>query len=125
MTILELQKRTDEWIKEFGVRYFSEMTNLALLMEEVGELARIIARSYGEQSFKENELNLKLNEELADIIFVIICLANQTNTNLTKAIEDNFEKVQYDLYYIKHRSFIFDLGIILKTINIVLRGGGR
>ena len=92
MTIQELQNKTDVWIKKYGVRYFSEMTNLALLMEEVGELARLIARSYGEQSFKDNESKLKLSDELADVIFVLICLANQTNTNLTEAIEDNFKK---------------------------------
>ena len=92
MTIQELQEKTDEWIKKYGVRYFNEMTNLALLMEEVGELARLIARSYGEQSFKDNESKLKLSEELADVLFVLTCLANQTNTNLTKAIEDNFQK---------------------------------
>jgi len=92
MTIQELQDKTDDWIKKYGVRYFNEMTNLALLMEEVGELARLIARSYGEQSFKESELKMKLSEELADVVFVLICLANQTNTNLTKAIEENFQK---------------------------------
>jgi NTP pyrophosphatase (non-canonical NTP hydrolase) len=92
MTIQELQEKTDAWIKKYGVRYFNEMTNLALLMEEVGELARLIARSYGEQSFKDDELNMKLSEELADVLFVLTCLANQTNTNLTEAIEINFRK---------------------------------
>jgi NTP pyrophosphatase (non-canonical NTP hydrolase) len=92
MTIQELQDKTDEWIKKYGVRYFSELTNLALLMEEVGELARLIARSYGEQSFKESELKMKLGEELADVLFVLTCLANQTNTNLTEAMEANFQK---------------------------------
>jgi NTP pyrophosphatase (non-canonical NTP hydrolase) len=92
MTIQELQDKTDEWIKKYGVRYFSELTNLALLMEEVGELARLIARSYGEQSFKESELKMKLSEELADVLFVLTCLANQTNTNLTDAMEANFQK---------------------------------
>jgi NTP pyrophosphatase (non-canonical NTP hydrolase) len=92
MTIKELQDKTDEWIKKYGVRYFDEMTNLALLMEEVCELAKLIARIYGEQSFKDNESKLKLSEELADVLFVLVCLANQTNTNLTEAIEDNFQK---------------------------------
>ena len=92
MTIQELQEKTDAWIKQYGVRYFSEMTNLALLMEEVGELARLIARTYGEQSFKEKEASLKLSEEMADILFVLVCLANQTNIDLTTAIEVNFEK---------------------------------
>ena len=92
MTIQELQDKTDEWIKKYGVRYFNEMTNLALLMEEVGEFARIMARLYGEQSFKDDESKMKLSEELADIIFVLVCLANQTNTNLTQAIKENFQK---------------------------------
>ena len=92
MTILELQDKTDDWIKKYGVRYFNEMTNLALLMEEVGEFARLIARVYGEQSFKDDESKMKLSEELADIIFVLVCLANQTNTDLTKAIKQNFKK---------------------------------
>jgi NTP pyrophosphatase (non-canonical NTP hydrolase) len=92
MTIQELQDITDRWIEKYGVRYFNELTNLALLMEEVGELARLIARSYGEQSFKDEESKMKLREELADVLFVLVCLANQTNTNLTEAIEANFEK---------------------------------
>jgi NTP pyrophosphatase (non-canonical NTP hydrolase) len=92
MTIKDLQVKTDQWIKEYGVRYFNEMTNLALLMEEVGELARLIAREYGEQSFKENESKMKLSEEMADVLFVLVCLANQTNIDLTQAIADNFQK---------------------------------
>jgi NTP pyrophosphatase (non-canonical NTP hydrolase) len=92
MTIKDLQDKTDKWIKKYGVRYFNEMTNLAILMEEVGELARIISRTYGDQSFKEEEANLKLSEELADILFVLLCLANQTNTNLSVAIEESFKK---------------------------------
>jgi len=92
MTIQDLQEKTDSWIKKYGVRYFNELTNLALLMEEVGELARLIARQYGEQSFKNEEAKNLLSEELADVLFVLVCLANQTNTNLTEAIEANFEK---------------------------------
>jgi len=92
MTIQELQDKTDGWIKKYGVRYFNELTNLALLMEEVGELARIIARQYGEQSFKNEESKMQLSEELADVLFVLVCLANQTNTNLSEAMEANFEK---------------------------------
>ncbi len=92
MTIQELQDKTDAWIKKYGVRYFSELTNLALLVEEVGELARIIARKYGEQSFKDEESKIRLSEELADVLFVLVCLANQTNTNLTEAMEANFVK---------------------------------
>jgi NTP pyrophosphatase (non-canonical NTP hydrolase) len=92
MTIQELQDKTDGWIKKYGVRYFNELTNLALLMEEVGELARLIARQYGEQSFKNEESKIQLSEELGDVLFVLVCLANQTNTNLTEAIEANFEK---------------------------------
>jgi NTP pyrophosphatase (non-canonical NTP hydrolase) len=92
MTIQELQEKTDVWIKKYGVRYFNEMTNLALLMEEVGELSRLIARQYGEQSFKNEESKNKISEELADVLFVLVCLANQTNTNLTEAVETNFVK---------------------------------
>ena len=95
MTIKELQNNIDEWIKNYGVRYFSELTNTALLMEEAGEVARIIARLYGEQSIKETsgEINLnKLADELADVLFVVVCLANQTNIDLTKAINKNLNK---------------------------------
>jgi NTP pyrophosphatase (non-canonical NTP hydrolase) len=83
MEIRELQKMVDEWIKNVGVRYFNELTNTVILMEEVGELARIIARKYGDQSFKENENN-NLGEEMADVLFVLICLANQTGVDLEK-----------------------------------------
>ena len=92
ITIEEAQKQVDEWIKTIGVRYFNELTNMSLLMEEVGELARIMAREYGEQSFKNGENNLDPSEEMADILFVLICLANQTNTNLTKAFAKTIEK---------------------------------
>jgi NTP pyrophosphatase (non-canonical NTP hydrolase) len=92
MTIKEAQKLVDGWIKQHGVRYFSELTNMAILTEEVGEVARIIARSYGEQSFKKKDKNKKIEEELADVLFVLICLANQTGVDLTKAFEKNLQK---------------------------------
>jgi NTP pyrophosphatase (non-canonical NTP hydrolase) len=92
MTLEEAQKQVDKWISTVGVRYFNELTNTALLMEEVGELARIMARKYGEQSFKENENELNAADEMADILFVLICLANQTGVDLTKAFEKNLEK---------------------------------
>lgn len=91
LTIQEAQKRVDVWIKTYGVRYFNELTNMAVLTEEVGELARIIARKYGEQSFKEGE-NTDPSEEMADILWVLICLANQTGVNLTEALEASFKK---------------------------------
>jgi NTP pyrophosphatase (non-canonical NTP hydrolase) len=86
MPIEQLQKLVDEWIKKYGVRYFNELTNMAILTEEVGEVSRIIARRYGEQSFKESD-NTELGEELADVLFVVLCLANQTNTNLQEAFQ--------------------------------------
>lgn len=92
MTINEAQKLVDEWIKKYGVRYFSELTNTAILMEEVGELARIMSRTYGDQSFKKSDLDKNLGDEMADILFVLICLANQTGINLTEALQKNFEK---------------------------------
>ncbi len=91
MTLSEAQKTVDNWIKEYGVRYFDEMTNLAILTEEVGEVARIMARTYGEQSFKEGEKN-NLSDELADVLWVLICIANQTGTDLTEALRKNIEK---------------------------------
>src|SRR5690606_25003923 len=91
MTIEEAQVKVDEWIKTFGVRYFNELTNMAILTEEVGELARIIARKYGEQSFKEGEKG-DLADEMADVLWVLVCLANQTGVDLTQALERNFEK---------------------------------
>lgn len=91
MTIKEAQERVDEWIREYGVRYFSELTNMAVLTEEVGELARIMARKYGEQSFKEGE-NQDPSEEMADVLWVLICLANQTGVDLTEALKKSFEK---------------------------------
>ena len=91
MTIKEAQEAVDKWIKEYGVRYFSELTNMACLTEEVGELARVIARKYGDQSFKEGE-NPNLGEEMADILWVLICLANQTGVDLTEELQKSFEK---------------------------------
>ncbi|MFK7953277.1 MAG: nucleotide pyrophosphohydrolase [Ekhidna sp.] len=92
MTIEEAQKVVDDWIKTKGVRYFNELTNMAMLTEEVGELARIMARTYGEQSFKESDKNRDLGDEMADVLWVLICLANQTGIDLTKALEKNLEK---------------------------------
>ena len=92
MTIEEAQTKVDQWIKTTGVRYFSELTNMAILTEEVGELARIMARTYGDQSFKKSDLERNLPDELADVLWVLICLANQTGVNLTDALEKNFEK---------------------------------
>ncbi len=92
MTIQEAQSTVDAWIKTTGVRYFSELTNMAILTEEVGEVARIIARRYGEQSFKESDRDKDLADELADVLFVVICLANQTGINLTEAMMKNLEK---------------------------------
>ena len=92
MTIEEAQQKVDEWINTTGVRYFSELTNMAILTEEVGEVARIMSRKYGEQSFKESEQDKDLGDEMADVLWVLICLANQTGIDLTKALEKNFEK---------------------------------
>lgn len=92
MEISELQRQVDNWIKEVGVRYFNELTNTALLMEEVGELARIMARKYGDQSFKKNETAEHLGDEMADVLWVLICLANQTGIDLTEAFKKNMEK---------------------------------
>ena len=92
MTIEVAQKTVDDWIKTTGVRYFSELTNMAVLTEEVGEVARIISRKYGEQSFKKSDEGLDLGDELADVLFVLICLANQTGIDLTKALHKNLEK---------------------------------
>ena len=91
MTIKEAQEKVDCWIKEYGVRYFNEMTNMAILTEEVGEVARIMARTYGEQSFKNGEKS-DLSDELADVLWVLICIANQTGVDLTAALEKNLEK---------------------------------
>jgi NTP pyrophosphatase (non-canonical NTP hydrolase) len=92
MTIQQAQQQVDQWIKTVGVRYFSELTNMVILTEEVGELARIMARTYGDQSFKESDKQKNLGDELADILWVLICLANQTGVNLTDALQKNFEK---------------------------------
>jgi NTP pyrophosphatase (non-canonical NTP hydrolase) len=92
MTIEEAQQQVDHWIKTVGVRYFSELTNMAILTEEVGELARLLARKYGDQSFKNKEEQADLGDEMADVMWVLICLANQTGVNLTEALQKNFEK---------------------------------
>ncbi len=92
MTIQEAQQQVDEWIKTVGVRYFSELTNLGILMEEVGELSRIMVRKYGEQSFKESDKEVNLADEMADVLWVLICIANQTGIDLTEALQQNFEK---------------------------------
>ncbi len=92
MTIQEAQKLVDDWINTTGIRYFNELTNMAMLTEEVGEVARIISRKYGEQSFKESDKDKKLDDELADVLFVLICLANQTGIDLTQALEENLAK---------------------------------
>ncbi|MFV0331792.1 MAG: nucleotide pyrophosphohydrolase [Dysgonomonas sp.] len=92
MTIQEAQQEVDNWIKNIGVRYFSELTNMAILTEEVGELARIMARTYGDQSFKKSDLDKNLGDEMADVLWVLICLANQTGIDLTEAFKKNIEK---------------------------------
>lgn len=92
ISIANAQDIVDNWIKEHGVRYFSELTNMAILTEEVGEVARIISRTYGEQSFKKKDKDKQLSEELADVLFVVICLANQTGVNLTEAFKANIDK---------------------------------
>jgi NTP pyrophosphatase (non-canonical NTP hydrolase) len=92
MTIQEAQQKVDEWINTTGVRYFNELTNMAILTEEVGEVARLMSRMYGEQSFKESDKNKKLDDELADVLWVLLCIANQTGVDLTKALQENFEK---------------------------------
>ncbi len=92
ITIQKLQETVDEWVKRYGVRYFSELTNLAVLMEEVGELARIMCRRYGDQSFKGPEADHDLADELADVFFVLVCIANQTGVDITAAVEKNLAK---------------------------------
>ena len=92
ITINEAQQKVDEWIKTIGVKYFSELTNLGILMEEVGELSRLMVRTYGEQSFKKTDKGQDLGNEMADILWVLICLANQTGVNLTDALKKNIEK---------------------------------
>ncbi len=92
VTIREAQQQVDEWIKTIGVRYYSELTNLGILMEETGELARIMVRKYGEQSFKESDKKGELADEMADVLWVLLCLANQTGVDLTEALQKNVEK---------------------------------
>jgi len=92
MTLQEAQQNIDQWIKTTGVRYFSELTNMAILTEEVGEVARLMSRMYGDQSFKESDKEKNLSDELADVLWVLICIANQTGIDLTQALRRNFEK---------------------------------
>ena len=92
LTIRDVQRRVDEWIKTYGVRYFSELTNMAILTEEVGEVARIMARKYGDQSFKASDTKHNLADEMADVLWVLVCLANQTGVDLTEAFERNLKK---------------------------------
>ncbi len=92
ITLNQAQQQVDEWIKAIGVRYFNELTNLGILVEEVGELSRLMVRKFGEQSFKNNEAEKDLGDEMADVLWVLICLANQTDVNLTDALQKNFEK---------------------------------
>jgi NTP pyrophosphatase (non-canonical NTP hydrolase) len=92
ITLHDAQQQVDSWIKTVGVRYFNELTNLGILMEEVGELSRLMVRTYGEQSFKESDKGKQLSDEMADVLWVLICLANQTGVNLTEALQKNFEK---------------------------------
>ncbi|MEJ7737716.1 MAG: nucleotide pyrophosphohydrolase [Chitinophagaceae bacterium] len=92
MTLQDAQNQVDQWMKSTGVRYYHELTNLGILMEEVGELSRVMVRTYGEQSFKQTDEGRELSDEMADVLWVIICLANQTGVNLTEALQKNFEK---------------------------------
>jgi len=92
ITLRQAQEQVDEWIRTVGVRYFSEMTNLGILMEEVGELSRLMVRKYGDQSFKESDKGREMADEMADVLWVLICLANQTGVDLTTALENNFQK---------------------------------
>ena len=92
ITLKEAQEQVDQWIKTIGVKYFSELTNLGILMEEVGELSRLMVRKYGDQSYKESDKGKELSDEMADVLWVLICLANQTGVNLTEALQENFEK---------------------------------
>ena len=92
ITLNQAQQQVDQWIKTTGIRYFNELTNLGILMEEVGELSRIIVRKYGEQSFKESDKKNNLPDEMADVLWVLLCLANQTGVNLTEALEKSFQK---------------------------------
>jgi NTP pyrophosphatase (non-canonical NTP hydrolase) len=92
MTLEQIQQQVDEWIRTTGVRYFSELTNMAILTEEVGEVARLMSRRYGDQSFKETDKQKELSDELADVLWVLVCIANQTGVDLTEALKKNFEK---------------------------------
>src|SRR6476660_1016294 len=92
MTLYDAQQQVDQWIKTIGVKYFSELTNLGILMEEVGELSRLMVRTYGQQSFKESDKGKEISDELADVLWIILCIANQTGVNLTEALKRNIEK---------------------------------
>ena len=108
MTFEEAQKRVDDWIKKYGVRYFNELSNMAILTEEVGELARVMVRKFGDQSFKKDEENSDLADEMADVLWVLICLANQTGVNLTEAFEKNIEKktLRDDKRHLKNKKLL-------------------
>ena len=115
MTLEEAQKEVDRWIKTYGVRYFSELTNMAVLTEEVGELARVMARKYGDQSFKQGEKD-NLADEMADVLWVLICLANQTGVNLTEAFRQNLEK-KTNRDKDRHKNNPTSAGIFIKLSN--------
>ena len=109
MTIQEAQMQVDGWIKTTGVRYFSELTNMAILTEEVGEVARLMSRTYGDQSFKESDKNKELADELADVLWAVICIANQTNVDLTEALKKNFEKIVIGLVVVTTAPVLFKM----------------
>ena len=128
MTIEEAQKKVDEWINTVGIRYYNELTNMAILTEEVGEVARIISRQYGEQSFKESDKEVNLADELADVLFVVICLANQTGINLNDAFKKNMDKKtlrdterhknKCNLLPLKLRKLLFPWIFFFETANL-------
>ena len=121
ITLDQAQELVDNWIKTVGVRYFNELTNMTLLTEEVGELARIMARTYGEQSFKESDKGRALDDEMADVLWVLICLANQTGVNLTKALMKNLEngpKRQLHHRHLRSRSFPALLDLVLMALPV-------
>ena len=129
MTLEEAQKQVDQWVKTYGVRYFSELTNMAVLTEEVGELARVMARKYGEQSFKEGEKD-NLADEMADILWVLTCLANQTGVDLTEAMEINFAKkikedsINNEILSIKVLRIVSSLSTIESLKNMIFKFAG-
>ena len=129
MELKELQEKVDEWIKSYGVRYFNELTNMTILTEEVGELARVMARKYGEQSFKEGEKD-NLADEMADILWVLTCLANQTGVDLTEAMEINFAKkikedsINNEILSIKVLRIVSSLSTIESLKNMIFKFAG-